>query len=144
MVTGQKKQKRVLVVDDEPDFAVLATSILKDDGYETCMAHSAEEAMLRVNEMNPDLVTLDLQMPGHSGLLFYRQLKSKPAFRNLPVMVISGFAGQDMDRQKFVRHFLEPDHIPHPNAYLEKPLDQDEFLRAVEDLLADADQHSGD
>jgi len=144
MATEKKSNKRVLVVDDEPDFAVLATSILKDGGYEASIALSAEEAMARVQSQKPDLVTLDLQMPGHSGLLFYRELKKRPAYRDLPVVVISGFAGNDLDREKFIKHFLEPDHIPHPDAYLDKPLGQDDFLRAVGNILDSTGERSSE
>jgi CheY-like chemotaxis protein len=139
MVTEKKSRKRILVVDDEPDFAVLASSILRDGGYDASTALSAEEAMARVEELNPDLVTLDLQMPHQSGLLFYRKLKTQPAFRNLPVVIVTGFTSGDVDRDKFVRHFLETDHLPHPEAYLEKPFERVELLRVVDEILVTAD-----
>ena len=132
---------------------------LETDKFKTLCIHAVFQAPLderapqislipaiirRGTRSYPDLVTLDLQMPGHSGLLFYRQLKKRPAYRDLPVIVISGFAGSDLDREKFVKHFLEPDHIPHPDAYLDKPLEQDDFLRAVGDILTGTGKQSGD
>jgi CheY-like chemotaxis protein len=70
-------------------------------------------------------------MPRKSGVLFYRQLKSDPKFREIPVVVVTGLTRGDRDTELVVRTFLEVEHVPPPVAYLEKPVSAGEFLETV-------------
>lgn len=130
--------KHVLVVEDEPDFANLIASVLGKQGYEVAVAFNTKEAWERVRERAPDLVTLDLQMPRQSGLHFYREMKSQEALRHVPVVVITGIVRDDPDMENLVRSFLEVDHLPSPEAYIEKPFDNQELVDIVEHALGPA------
>ena len=72
---------RVLVVDDNPLNAELARAVLAADGMDVEVAIDATEAALRMAEFRPDLVLMDIQLPGVDGLTLTRQIKTDPASR---------------------------------------------------------------
>jgi CheY-like chemotaxis protein len=122
---------RALVVEDDPDYAALLAGMLQDAGYSVRTALDGECALKEVRAQRPDVITLDIQMPRKSGLLFYRQLKSNPEFRAIPVVVVTGITRDDRDTEVFVHTFLEVEHLPSPAAYIEKPVGADELLGTV-------------
>ena len=124
-----------LVVEDEPDYATLISEILQEDGYSVAMASDGIEALGSVRKQRPDVITLDIQMPRKGGVEFYRELKSDPEFNEIPVVVVTGITRDDRDMETFVRTFLEVEHLPMPDAYLEKPVDDEELLRVIRDAL---------
>lgn len=134
MATDTPK-KTVLVVDDEPDFAALVESVLRGQGFDVRLAQDGEEALSRVREKAPDLITLDIQMPRKTGLLFYRQLRTITDYRGIPVIVISGLTKGDRDMDTFIRAFLEANNVPPPNAYLEKPITSEDLVRLVDQIV---------
>jgi len=124
-----------LVVEDEPDYAGLIAEVLEDDGYAVTMASDGIEALEKVRVQRPDVITLDIQMPRKGGIEFYRELKSDPEFNEIPVVVVTGITKDDPDMTTFVRTFLEVEHLPMPDAYLEKPVGNDQLLSVIHDAL---------
>ena len=120
-----------LVVEDDLDYATLLASMLQQDGYSVRTALDGERALAVVCAQRPDIITLDLQMPLKSGLLFYRQLKSNREFREIPVVVVTGITRDDREMEIFVHTFLKVGHLPAPAAYLEKPVKPHELRRTV-------------
>jgi two-component system phosphate regulon response regulator PhoB len=129
-------QQHVLVVDDEPDFVAYIETVLREDGFTVSTAFDGEEALLRVRETPPDLVTLDIQMPRKTGVLFYRQMKSNEKLRSIPVIVVTGLRRMSEYAGPFVERFFEVDGLPLPEAYLDKPVDKDQLLSVVKEKLA--------
>ena len=128
--------KKILIIDDEPHVVTYLETLLQDNGYETASAANGREAMERVIIEKPDLITLDITMPEQSGIRFYRNLKENQAFRDIPVLVVTAVTGYGGDPEPF-EHFLKNRRqIPPPEGFFSKPIDQDEFLRAVEELLS--------
>lgn len=81
--------KKILLVDDEEGIQMLYREELEDDGYEVISAFTGEEGLLKVKEESPDLVILDIQMPGMNGIETLRQMKmAKP---DLPVILCSAY-----------------------------------------------------
>jgi len=126
---------KILVVDDEPDFAALVATTLRQEGFIVSVAHDGDEALRFVREEKPNLITLDIQMPKKSGLLFYRQLKSEAIYKDIPVVVITGLTRNDRDSETFIRSFLEVEHLPAPNAYIEKPIERETLIRVTNQVL---------
>jgi len=124
-----------LVVEDEPDYARLIADVLEEDGYTVTTAADGIEALEKVRVFRPDVITLDIQMPHKGGVEFYRELKSDPELNGIPVVVVTGITKDDPDMKTFVRTFLEVDYLPLPDAYQEKPIDNDELLLVVHDAL---------
>jgi signal transduction histidine kinase/CheY-like chemotaxis protein len=87
--------KRVLVVDDEPEIAALIAEQLAGFEVETEVAHSGEEALERLRAGHFDAMTLDLLMPGQSGLDVLRLLREDPELHRTPVVVVSILSGTE-------------------------------------------------
>ena len=81
---------QVLVVDDEPDMVELLTVNLRHAGFEVATAGDGTAALRQVHMRMPDLVLLDLRLPGMSGLEVCQQLRSDPATARLPIIIVSG------------------------------------------------------
>ena len=125
---------RVLVVEDDPDFASLISIILRDGGYSVTTARDGEEAMDEVSRSIPDLITLDLQLPRASGAHFYCQIRSKDEYQRIPIIVITGLrASQEADF--VIRSFLGGEGRAAPDAYFDKPFSRHELVRTVEYCL---------
>lgn len=137
MTDASTSTKRVLVVEDEPDFSALVQSVLTRHGYDVTLAHNGWDALEKADQRAPDLVTLDLQMPQNSGLHFFRAMRSSEKFRHIPIIVITGITRDDKDMENLVRSFLEVSHLPPPEAYVEKPFDNRQLLNAVEQALVE-------
>jgi CheY-like chemotaxis protein len=89
---------KLLVVDDEADIINLLKLVLEAEGYHVVPAISGDEALTLAEIEVPDLILLDLMMPGRSGLETCRQLKSQPRTKNIPVVVFSAL-GRDVDKK---------------------------------------------
>jgi CheY-like chemotaxis protein len=99
---SQMAKKRILVVDDEKDIVEFLTQLLEDNGYEVTAAYDGVEAMQLISAEKPDLILLDLQMPEETGTGLYRKLHNKKEYRDIPVVVISGLAGNYLAVSKSV------------------------------------------
>lgn len=114
--------KKIMIVDDDPNIVTYLEDFLGDNGYDTCSASDGSDAMDVVKKENPDLITLDLEMPEEWGPRFYRKLMKESEFKKIPVIVISGLTGGKYAIQKAV-------------ASLTKPFDRDELLRIVKKTI---------
>jgi DNA-binding response OmpR family regulator len=114
--------KKIMIVDDDPNIVSYLEDFLGDNGYDTCSASDGSDAMAVVKKENPDLITLDLEMPEEWGPRFYRKLMKENEYKKIPVIVITGLTGGKYAIQKAV-------------ASLTKPFDRDELLRIVKDTI---------
>jgi CheY-like chemotaxis protein len=105
--------KKILIVDDDPIIVKYLQAIFSDNGYATCVAGSSMEGLDRVRLEKPDLITLDIQMPGEWGPRFYRKLRLDKELKNTPVIVISGIDGDHAikDAVAFVRKPFDPEKL---------------------------------
>jgi CheY-like chemotaxis protein len=119
----------ILICDDEPTLRELMRVSL-GDGYSFAEAADVTEAIELANSVRPDLVLLDVMMPGGTGLTVLEHLRSVPALQETPVVVISAFTA-------------DKDHLAAfdagANGFLKKPFDPDELESLVEELLAAGD-----
>ena len=107
----------ILVVDDEPNYLVVLSELLRDEGFEVFTAPSGKDGMAQVDEADLDLIITDMQMPGMDGLQFLDAIKEKNS--NLPVIMITAFAEVD----KAVAAMQAGAY-----NYLSKPFSNDELL----------------
>ena len=122
--------KLVLVIDDEPDTRIFFTTLLEDAGYETDVAENGQQALDKVRNQPPDLITLDITMPETSGVRFYRDMKENDEYKGIPIVIITGIS------QDFEEFISTRRQVPPPEGFLSKPIDQQEFLGMVEKLLS--------
>src|SRR5262245_40763208 len=85
----------ILVVDDDPRNVRLLDAIYRAAGYEVEKAHSCAEALARIEEHPPDLVLLDVMMPGMSGHDVCRKLKESPRTRMVPVVLVTSLSSTE-------------------------------------------------
>jgi twitching motility two-component system response regulator PilH len=89
--------RNVLIVDDSPTDRQYLMDILSKSGYQVSAAQSAEEALDKVRQLRPDLVLMDVVMPGQNGFQATRTLSRDDATRDIPVIICTT-KGQDTDR----------------------------------------------
>lgn len=128
MTEGQPKY--VLVVDDEPDVRAYLRSALEDAGFLVRTACDGQEALELIRRDPPDLISLDLVMPKHSGVMLHRELQKDKRLSKIPVLVVTGHARDDLGRTDF-----EEMTMSGPGIYLEKPVRPSSYVSAVSKLL---------
>lgn len=126
--------KKILIVDDEPDFLESIGDLLRENGYDVIEACDGVEGWKKVTEEKPDLVCLDLLMPLKTGIELYCDMKNDRDLKEIPVIMVTGFVFPSVDHDGY-KSFIHPRSIPAPEAYIEKPMDEDEFLQAVREVL---------
>lgn len=125
--------RRVLVVDDDPDIVDYFGSLLEDDGFEVASANRAATALDEVDRFRPDLVVVDVALPGRSGLDLLVTLRRHPEWRRLPVVVVTG---NDVVVQDECQSYLGSySDVRGPDGILAKPIAADELLSMVRALL---------
>ena len=122
-------QKTILVVDDDPDALDFFITVLEDNGFATVSARDGNEALTRLGEGIPDLVTLDITMPEKSGVAVYRNLREEDRFKDIPVLIITGVSD---DFKQFISTRRK---VPPPDGYLSKPVEPEQLLGKVQELL---------
>jgi len=122
--------KRVLVVDDEPDVRRYLRTALEDAGFLVETASDGYEALEKLKADPPDLISLDLVMPRHSGAMFHRELLKNRQWAKIPVLIVTGHARDDLGRAD-----LEELTMSGPGVYLEKPVSPPAYVDAVRRLL---------
>jgi len=116
----------VLVIEDTPANMKLATMLLRREGYQVLQAEDARLGLDLARAHVPNLILMDIQLPGMDGLDATRQLKSDPATRAIPVLVLTAFAMKgDEDRIRAAGC----------DGYISKPLQYQAFLDEVRRLL---------
>lgn len=84
-----KNQRLILVVEDDPGSRMLATATLEGEGYEVVGVESAEVAIDLISRRRPDLILMDIQLPGMDGLDLTRKLKTEPQTAGIPVVALT-------------------------------------------------------
>lgn len=124
--------KKILLVDDEPDICSYLCSVLEENNFRAYTADNVETGMQLMEDIDPDLVCLDIMMPKKSGISMYIAMKENERFRQVPVIIISGIVeAGEFDFQKF----LPDESVPPPEQYLEKPIKIDEFIALIKSLV---------
>jgi DNA-binding response OmpR family regulator len=115
-----------LVVEDCLTDMQILTRCLQQGGLNVLTANSGEEALIKLSSQKPDIIILDVVLPGCSGFEVCRELKAAAETSNIPVVICSTKRGQ-MDKFWGMKQGAD--------AYLGKPIDQEEFVRTVKQLL---------
>jgi CheY-like chemotaxis protein len=119
--------KTVLVVDDDPDTLVYLTALLEDHGLRTVTARNAAEGLQAARDARPDAITLDISMPGRSGIDVFTRLRSARELASIPVVIVTGA----IEFRQLVYHR----NVPPPDGYVEKPVKPELLLMSVRKVL---------
>jgi two-component system, response regulator, stage 0 sporulation protein F len=85
----------LLVVDEEANTRLVYKDEFQNEGYDVTVAETTEEAMEKIHQSKPDIITLDLKMPGMGGFKFLRKIKQEES--DIPVVICSAYAGYKKD-----------------------------------------------
>ena len=118
--------EKILVVDDDRSMIRLLEYVLGKKGYSVSSASNGLLALKLAQEEEPDLIILDVMLPGVDGFNTCERLRCGLKTSEVPIVMLSS-KGQDSDKETAVSHGA--------NVYLTKPIDSDELLRQVENLL---------
>ena len=112
---------RILIVDDEPGVAELIDTVLREEGYTVAIARDGVEGLMLAREWDPDLILMDVMLPGLDGGAAIRRLKNDPATENIPIVAMS--AASNIRRRR--------EELKEADAALSKPFDIDSLLAQV-------------
>ena len=121
----------VLIIEDNEKNMKLVRDVLQVKGYETMEAGTAEDGLAMAAERKPDLVLMDIQLPGMNGIEALGRLRDDPSTASIPVIAVTASVMQQ-DR----KHITEAGF----DAYVPKPLDLREFLATVKSVLENSRQ----
>jgi DNA-binding response OmpR family regulator len=119
-------KRRVLIVDDEPNIVLSLEFLLRQQGYEVSVAASGEEALAAAARQPPDLVVLDVMLPGLDGFEVCRLLRERPEHAGLRILLLTA-RGREVERVRGLEEGAD--------AYVTKPFSTRELMKTVAELL---------
>jgi DNA-binding response OmpR family regulator len=120
--------KKILVIDDEPEMVDMLRIRLEDEGYGIITALNGEEGLKKAEGERPDLVLLDILLPGMSGLEVAKRLRESKATKNIPIIMVTALIGGDAMRTG----------LKSGAAYfISKPFDPEELLTQIKSAIGD-------
>jgi CheY-like chemotaxis protein len=125
------RRAKILLVDDDPDFVAATKVVLESRPYEIITAFSGEEGLQKARAEKPDLVLLDIIMPGVDGFQVCQQLKKDPQLSQIPVIMITSFSEKYMESSIGLSQGLSLE----AEDFVDKPVAPTELLIRVEKWL---------
>jgi CheY-like chemotaxis protein len=119
--------RKILVADDEPDFVTYISAILEDNGAEVIKAYDGEQAIELARSEKPDLITLDISMPGKSGVEVFDDIKRDKELKAIPICIITG--------KPELRKLIYEHPVSHPEGYMDKPITEDGLIRNLRKIF---------
>ncbi|MBI3566131.1 MAG: response regulator transcription factor [Elusimicrobia bacterium] len=121
---------RILSVEDDPDFQYLISHILRNQGWEVHYAFTGPEGHEKAVTLLPDLILLDMMLPGLNGIEVFKLLRKQKATRDIPVIVLTAYHADSNFFESEIRALG-------PVLYLRKPVQNDELVAAIKKLLGE-------
>ena len=119
-------KKHILVVDDNPRNLKLAFDVLEDAGYEVVEAADAEKAQIMIDRNLPDLILMDIALPGMDGLTLTRKIKANERTKHIRIIALTAFAMKGDDRKALAAGC---------DGYITKPIDIHQLQVQVAEIL---------
>jgi DNA-binding response OmpR family regulator len=118
--------KKILIVDDEPEMVEILRIRLEDEGCDVVTAMTGEDGLKKAEIEHPDLILLDILLPGVSGFEVSRRLKNNELTKDIPIIMVTALKGEDPKRKGIQ---LGADY------FVSKPFDSDELLTEIWSVL---------
>ena len=118
--------KKILIVDDEPNIVIPLQFLMEQNGYRTLVAQSGEEALESISKEKPDLVLLDIMLPGVDGFEVCEIVRLNPEWRKIRIIFLTA-KGRDVDIAKGM--------VLGADEYITKPFSNQQIIDAVTKLL---------
>ena len=127
------EKKRILVVDDEPDFAAIVQTNLEKEGFEVEVAYSGDEGLEKVYASPPDAIVLDIMMPGKDGYKVCKELKADEKTVDIPVILLTAVASHVTT----TRYSHADGMSTEADDYIAKPASAEEITESIKRLLSE-------
>jgi len=127
------EQKTVLIVDDEPDAIAIAEAMLTDIGVQVISETDPEAGLAKARDAKPDLIIMDVQMPGRTGFDAFGELQKDESTNAIPVVMLTGVA--EKTGIGFSAEEMEEFLGKSPAGYLEKPVDPETLQKTISEIL---------
>jgi signal transduction histidine kinase/CheY-like chemotaxis protein len=127
------EKKVIMLIDDENDVHEFFKSIFEDENVEILSAFDGVDGLKKVSEIVPDLVVLDVQMPGMDGFATFREIKSNQKTTDIPIIMLTGIA--EKRGISFSKEEMKEYYGNEPSAYIEKPIDPEKLYNIIMDNL---------
>jgi two-component system alkaline phosphatase synthesis response regulator PhoP len=124
-------QKKILVVDDEPDFASIVQGNLEKEGFQVEVAYNGVEGLEKVKANPPDAIVLDVMMPEKDGYVVCRELKGDDKYCDIPIILLTAVASHVTSTRYTHRDGMATE----ADDYIAKPASAEEIARSVKRLL---------
>jgi len=126
-------KEKILVVDDEQDVAKALKVRLKTNGYHVVLASDSVQAFMMANKEKPDLIILDIMIPGGGGFVVAERLKQSQTTHRIPIIFLTGIPGGE-----------EKAHQLGASGYVMKPYHPDELMETIHRVLERGGREEGD
>jgi two-component system response regulator (stage 0 sporulation protein F) len=124
--TRDVKHRRIMIVDDDSDQRVMIQMMLEKEGYETMLAENGSQFLEKIDKFDPDLVILDVMMPGLTTEEILEKLSSKKSKPKIILLTVVRYS------EEALAEILKKGNIV---AYIKKPFDLDDFINAINELI---------
>ena len=121
-----RSMTKIMIVDDEPDLRDMLNLIMNKEGYETLVAKDGIDFLEKVDQFQPDIVTLDVMMPGLTTKEILEQLKNKSTDPIILLLTVVQFSDEEKIKLKDMGNIVE---------YITKPFELDELINSVKKYL---------
>lgn len=130
--------KKILVVDDDPDYQMVCGLVLKREGYQVTAAMNGGEAIDALRRDKPDLILLDVMMSTIlEGVQVSKQIKNDPRLKDVPIVMISSITTSE-----YASAFPDDERLP-IDAWLSKPIQPETLLKTVRRFLGQTETKEG-
>ena len=123
--------KKILIIDDEPQFAKVVAARLETNDYDVLIAHDGQNGITKAKTEKPDLILMDILMPNLSGGDAVRLLKTDPRTANIPIIFLTAILDGNKDNSE---QRINVDNKFYPA--IAKPFDAEKLLKKIEQVLS--------
>ncbi len=125
--------KKAVVIDDEVDLTSYLSAILEEHGFEVRSANDARTGEDLILEETPDVILLDLMMPGRTGIQLFTRLRGNDATREIPLVMVTGIKEQTgIDWGDIVDRY----RVRQPDGFIEKPIEPERLMSVIDEILS--------
>jgi CheY-like chemotaxis protein len=143
--------KKVLVIDDDANTVKYLSVALRRHGYEAIAAYDGKEGVEVVGESRPDLIVLDIMMPGKSGWVVFRELRRHDVYKSIPIIMLTAVSHvldeQDARAEEEAEYdglrellrkaiqSMREEGLERPELFVDKPVDPEALIEKIRELI---------
>jgi CheY-like chemotaxis protein len=120
---------RIMVVDDEKDVVDSVLTILGTCGYETMHAYSGKECLVKIKKNKPDLILLDVMMPGMVAREVIEEINKDKTLKEIKIIYLTAVTASDKEKKEMIK-------VGHIVDFIEKPFDMKDLLKRIKEALS--------